>query len=78
MSSLPPDNARDIPLHFLLFPYRSCSRPRPPFRCVAKSTKFGHAHWVVGKWFSFTQCACANFVDFAMQRNGGRGHEKDL
>jgi hypothetical protein len=29
-------------------------------------------------WFSFTnhQCACADFVDFATQRNGGRGREK--
>jgi hypothetical protein len=24
-----------------------------------------------------TQCACADFMDFAMQRNGG-GREKDL
>jgi hypothetical protein len=25
-----------------------------------------------------TQFACANLVDFDMQRNGGGGHEKDL
>jgi hypothetical protein len=24
------------------------------------------------------QCACADFSNFAKQRNGGRGHEKDL
>jgi hypothetical protein len=41
-------------------------------------------------WFSYflslrngshlptTQCACANFVDFATQRNGRRGRENDL
>jgi hypothetical protein len=27
---------------------------------------------------STTKCACANFVDFATQRNGRRGREKDL
>jgi hypothetical protein len=25
-----------------------------------------------------TQCACADFCNFAKQRNGGSGHEKDL
>jgi hypothetical protein len=25
-----------------------------------------------------TQCACADFVDFATQHNGGGGREKDL
>jgi hypothetical protein len=25
-----------------------------------------------------TQCACAEFEDFAKQRNGGSGREKDL
>jgi hypothetical protein len=25
-----------------------------------------------------TQCACAEFKDFAKQRNGGGGREKDL
>jgi hypothetical protein len=25
-----------------------------------------------------TQCACADFGDFAKQRNGGGGREKDL
>jgi hypothetical protein len=33
---------------------------------------------VVTKWFSFTNHPNADFVDFATQRNGGRGHEKDL
>jgi hypothetical protein len=32
---------------------RSFSWPRPPLRRVAKSTKFVHAHWVVGKWEPF-------------------------
>jgi hypothetical protein len=27
---------------------------------------------------STTQCACADFVDFSTQRNGGGGHEKEL
>jgi hypothetical protein len=69
--------------------YRSFSRPPPPLRRVAKSA---HAHWVVGNEDHFvtttpfrncphlptTQCACANFWDFAKQRNGGGGREKDL
>jgi hypothetical protein len=32
-----------------LLKVRSFSRPRLPLRCVAKSMKFPHAHWVVGK-----------------------------
>jgi hypothetical protein len=48
--------------------YRSFSRPRPALRCVAKSMKSAHAHWVVGKWEPFRN-------DIAMC-NGGR--EKDL
>jgi hypothetical protein len=31
--------------------YRSFSRP--PLRCVEKSAKFAHVHWVVGKWEPF-------------------------
>jgi hypothetical protein len=31
-----------------------------------------------GSHLPTTQCACADFVDFAKQRNGGRGREKDL
>jgi hypothetical protein len=31
-----------------------------------------------GSHLPTTQCACADFVDFAMQRNGGRVREKDL
>jgi hypothetical protein len=31
-----------------------------------------------GSHLPTTQCACADFVDFATQRNGGRGCEKDL
>jgi hypothetical protein len=31
-----------------MLPYRSFSRPRRSLRCAAKSTKFAHAHWVVG------------------------------
>jgi hypothetical protein len=33
--------------------YRSFSRPPPPLRCVTKSTKSTHAHWVVRKWEPF-------------------------
>jgi hypothetical protein len=33
--------------------YTSFSRPPPPLRCIAKSPKSAHAHWVVGKWESF-------------------------
>jgi hypothetical protein len=28
---------------------RSFSRPPPPLRCLTKSPKSAHAHWVVGK-----------------------------
>jgi hypothetical protein len=31
-----------------------------------------------GSHLPTTQCACAKFVDFATQRNGGGGREKDL
>jgi hypothetical protein len=31
-----------------------------------------------GSHLPTTQCACANFVDFAAQHNGRRGREKDL
>jgi hypothetical protein len=31
-----------------------------------------------GSHLPTTQCACANFLDFATQRNGRRGREKDL
>jgi hypothetical protein len=31
-----------------------------------------------GSHLPTTQCACANFVDFATQRNGHRCREKDL
>jgi hypothetical protein len=31
-----------------------------------------------GSHLPTTQCACADFVDFATQRNGGSGREKDL
>jgi hypothetical protein len=31
-----------------------------------------------GSHLPTTQCACADFVDFATQRNGGGGREKDL
>jgi hypothetical protein len=30
-----------------------------------------------GSHLPTTQCACADFVNFATQRNGGRGREKD-
>jgi hypothetical protein len=33
--------------------YRSFSRQRRPLRCLAKSPKAAHAHWVVGKWEPF-------------------------
>jgi hypothetical protein len=38
--------------------------------CVAKSTKFENH-------LPTTQCVCVDFVDFATQRNGGHGCEKD-
>jgi hypothetical protein len=55
--------------------YRSFSRPLSPLRCLAKSPKSAHAHWVVGKCRTFrndnalskllhlptTLCACADF-----------------
>jgi hypothetical protein len=60
----------------------------------SRSTKFAHAHWVVGfRTISKWRCryemvliyhppnelvACADFVDFATQHNGRRGREKDL
>jgi hypothetical protein len=31
-----------------------------------------------GSHLPTTQCACADFVEFAMQRNGGSGRGKDL
>jgi hypothetical protein len=72
--------------------YRSFSRPRPPLHCVAKFTKSAHAHWVVGKWEPFSNAIAISKwfhfemvliyqppnVDFATQRNGDRGREKDL
>jgi hypothetical protein len=72
--------------------YRSFKRLPPPLCGLAKSPKSTHAHWVVGKCRTFrndralsklshlptTQCACADFWDFAKQRNGGGGREKDL
>jgi hypothetical protein len=30
-----------------------------------------------GPYLPTTQCACADFVDFAMQHNGGGGRKKD-
>jgi hypothetical protein len=70
---------------------RSFSRPLP-LHCLAKSLKSTHVHWVVGKCRTFrndnalsklshlstSQCACADFGDFAKQRNGGGSREKDL
>jgi hypothetical protein len=72
--------------------YRSFSRPPQPLCCLAKSPKSAHAHWVVGKCDNLeramslqnvlhlptTQCTCADFWDFAKQRNGGGSREKDL
>jgi hypothetical protein len=59
-----------------------------------KSLKSAHAHcdWLVGKCDNLeralslqnvlhlptTQCACADFRDFAKQRNGSDSREKDL
>jgi hypothetical protein len=68
--------------HFTTF-----SRPPPPLYYLAKRPKSAHAHWVVGKCrtsrndnaisklshLPTTQCACADFVDFARQCNGGGG-----
>jgi hypothetical protein len=76
---------------YLRLENRSFSWPWPPLRFVAKSTKSAHVHWVVGIYENHfvttspfrngshlptTQCTCADFVDFATQRNGGR--VKDL
>jgi hypothetical protein len=58
-------------------------------RCIAKSTKSAHAHvnenhfvttspFRNGSHLPITQCACADFVDFDTQRNGGGSCEKDL
>jgi hypothetical protein len=71
--------------------YNRCfSRPLPPLRCLAKSPNSTHAHWVVGKCdnlkralslrkcSAFTNHPCADFGDFAKQRNGSSGREKDL
>jgi hypothetical protein len=73
---------------------RSFSRSTPPLRCLAKSPKSAHAHyigWLVnednferalslqnGPHLPTTQCACADFEYFAEKRNGGGGREKDL
>jgi hypothetical protein len=60
-------------------------------RCLAKSLKSTHRiGWLVnednfervmslrnGSHLPTTQCACVEFEDFAKQRNGGGGHEKD-
>jgi hypothetical protein len=51
---------------------------------LKKITKTLGLGWfgVVYSWslciLATTQCACADFVDFAKQRNGGGGREKDL
>jgi hypothetical protein len=60
MSSWQRSPLREVPLYIVnrlkniacLF-IESFSRPLPPLRCLAKSPKFAHAHWVVGKWGQF-------------------------
>jgi hypothetical protein len=61
-------------------------------RCLAKSLNSAHAiGWLVNEdhfvtttpcrncpHLPTTQCTCADFGDFAKERNGGGGREKDL
>jgi hypothetical protein len=38
----------------------------------------GHGRYEMALIYQLAQCACAEFEDFAKQRNGGGGREKDL
>jgi hypothetical protein len=54
----------------IMWDYRSFSRPRPPLRCITKSTKSAHVHWVVGKWEPFrNDIALSKWFSWILLRN---------